>query len=400
MAAEHYLDTARLGQMCQGARLAEQDFCWLVSQPESLLYLERFLTEGFSGLPPTIRSRLPGLSIWAGVKGLGDSLGKLIGQPQGLPNYLFAQSSSLITFAVNAIFSTVDRVLTTDLDWPLYVQALRQAAVNRKRHLFTVNLRQTIERDHATADDVLEVIREAYVANRCEGIFLSDITFSGIALPVERAVAKLKPRFVVVDGAQAFNHRPVDLSSLGCDIYLAGTHKWLGAFHPLRIAFVGRSRNRRVIEELASSTTKSSSCDELFRFHRELTVSEFCTIGSTVNISALICAAGAVDHASKREPGADWRILRSNSNDMAYWLPEHCCEPLLRHPSLRSGILRVAPKCGTSTSARDFRRLLMTRRLAATSYKDGTIRLSMPRQALTLEELGEIGHAVYSAVRH
>ena len=98
--------------------------------------------------------------------------------------------------------------------------------------------------------------------------------------------------------------------------------------------------------------------------------------------------------------GADWRILRSNSNDMAYWLPEHCCEPLLRHPSLSSGILRVAPKCSRSTSTRNFRRSLMTRRVAATSYKDGTIRLSMPRQALTLEELGEIGHAIYSAVRH
>ncbi len=39
MTTELYLDTARLGRMCRGARVAEQDFATLASQLGSSLYL-------------------------------------------------------------------------------------------------------------------------------------------------------------------------------------------------------------------------------------------------------------------------------------------------------------------------------------------------------------------------
>ena len=51
MNAELYLDTARLGRMCHGARMAEQDFSRLVSQLPSPLYFGRFLSHGFRSLP-------------------------------------------------------------------------------------------------------------------------------------------------------------------------------------------------------------------------------------------------------------------------------------------------------------------------------------------------------------
>ena len=50
MPAEIYLDTARLGRMCPGARRAEQAFATLASQLGSSLYLERFLAHGFESL--------------------------------------------------------------------------------------------------------------------------------------------------------------------------------------------------------------------------------------------------------------------------------------------------------------------------------------------------------------
>ena len=49
MSTELYLDTARLGRMCRGARTAEQEFAGLVSQLRSTLYFGRFLTDGFDG---------------------------------------------------------------------------------------------------------------------------------------------------------------------------------------------------------------------------------------------------------------------------------------------------------------------------------------------------------------
>ena len=54
MSTELYLDTARLGRMCNGARLAEQDFGRLVGRLGSSLYLEQFLADGFRSLPNTI----------------------------------------------------------------------------------------------------------------------------------------------------------------------------------------------------------------------------------------------------------------------------------------------------------------------------------------------------------
>src|SRR5690606_27514384 len=50
-------------------------------------------------------------------------------------------------------------------------------------------------------------------------------------------------RYVVVDGAQAFCHVPVDLSGGWCDLFLTGCHKWPGAYHPLGLGFCGRRRH-------------------------------------------------------------------------------------------------------------------------------------------------------------
>ena len=55
MKAEIYLDTARLGRMCPGARIVEQHFAWLVRQMGPSLYLEQFLAEGFRSLPSDIK---------------------------------------------------------------------------------------------------------------------------------------------------------------------------------------------------------------------------------------------------------------------------------------------------------------------------------------------------------
>ena len=53
----------------------------------------------------------------------------------------------------------------------------------------------------------------------------------------------------MVDGAQALGHRPIDLTELNCDLYLAGTQKWFQAYHKLRITFAGRAETVRLIQD-------------------------------------------------------------------------------------------------------------------------------------------------------
>ena len=52
---------------------------------------------------------------------------------------------------------------------------------------------------------------------------------SGIALPAEElcALAKEKGILSMVDGAQSFGMRNIDVKKIGCDFYTGSTHKWL-----------------------------------------------------------------------------------------------------------------------------------------------------------------------------
>ena len=90
-------------------------------------------------------------------------------------------------------------------------------------------------------------------AEQCDGLFLSDISYLGVALPIEQLLAEVTPNFGVIDGAQAFHQRRVNLSKLPCDLYLTGTQKWFGAFQPLRALFVGRTDNLQTLNQSAEN---------------------------------------------------------------------------------------------------------------------------------------------------
>ena len=194
MHAELYLDTARLGRMCRSARLAEQDFCWLVSQLGSPLYLERFLTHGFESLPRRLRHRASGLACWRGAQQLGESLGRFVRQEPGLPTYFFGQSSKMIRFAAELLFSRAHRILVTDLCWPPYLQILQQAAKELDGEVCLVKLSAMVTSDLATGDDIVDHVQQAYHLNGCSGLFLSDISYLGVSLPVEQLNGEIEPR--------------------------------------------------------------------------------------------------------------------------------------------------------------------------------------------------------------
>ena len=73
-----------------------------------------------------------------------------------------------------------------------------------------------------------------------------------------------------------------------------------------------------------------------------------------------------------------------------HWTPEKVCQ------SLDSGIVRLKPKTQRPFSASKIRARLASHKVVATSYGDGTIRLSMPRWQLSVQQLVTIKRALCS----
>ena len=404
MSTELYLDTARLGRMCRGARSAEQQFGRLVGRLGSSLYLERFLAHGFRSLPTRLAHRVSRLECWPGMTGFRLALGCDIGQPVGFPAYFFGQSSSLIRFAAECLVFRARRILVTDLAWPAYVHILRQIAIERGARLTVIPLRHLVISEQAKDTEVVQYLKQACQRCECDGLFLSDITHLGIRLPVEKILAELRssgPRFVVVDGAQAFHQRPVDLTRLDCDLYLAGTQKWFGAYHPLRIAFVGRSANLASIEATRRSWLHGRCRpDALFDFCTALEDDAFSSYGETVNVSPLIAAAGALAQARSEALSMSdrWQALVTNTRFLADWIGDRFCRPVRPHGSLASGILLVSAKRpGHRFSARA-RTALARAGVIASTFPDGLVRLSMPRHYLSLYQKTLVARALHSSL--
>jgi len=400
MSTELYLDTARLGRMCRGARLAEQDFGRLVGRLGSSLYLERFLADGFRSLPNSIKRGVPRLGCWQGVAGFRRGLGEFIQQPLDCPTYFFGQSSSLIRFAARCLYRDASRVLTTDLAWPAYVDVLRTTANEQGKSLHVVPLKKWLFTNRVSVCDVVQRFKRAYQRYECDGLFLSDISYLGIRLPlieIMRAIGS-HTNFSVIDGAQALNQRPIELSRLGCDLYLTGTQKWLCSYHPLRIALVGRHDSATAIKDVARAQRHGTrGMDALFDFCQSIENSGFASYGETVNVSSLIAAAGAVGYMLTRPSPLDqrWRTETNNALALIGRLASRVWRPLLQSASLRSGIsLLCQPKFDCAQFCSRTRRSLAHRGVIASTFPGGIIRLSMPSFQLTPNQLSTITRGI------
>lgn len=88
------------------------------------------------------------------------------------------------------------------------------------------------------ADDIVERFRAALTPGVRLAIVDHITSPTALALPIARVVAELRrwDARVLVDGAHAVGHVPLDLAALGADWYVSNAHKWL--FAPKGTAFL------------------------------------------------------------------------------------------------------------------------------------------------------------------
>lgn len=134
------------------------------------------------------------------------------------------------SYAVNLIAKSLqikagDEVLTTNLEygpcdktWKYYCEQ-KGATYKRIQVQFPIETKE---------DFIAQFVKG--ITDKTKLIFISHITSStGLRLPVEEicAIANERGILIYVDGAHAPGQLPIDLSTLGADIYTGACHKWM-----------------------------------------------------------------------------------------------------------------------------------------------------------------------------
>ncbi len=390
-----YLDTARLGRMSPGAQLAHRDFAALAGAEGASERFERFLRSGLEALPGRARQLYPGLAAWEGIGGLHRSLRALAGGRPDLPVLLANRSAQLMKFAARLLFHPCRNVLVTDLGWPPYHAILERECSRACRSITTVPVREAVLRHGGDGEGLAERVCSAFARSRCDGLFLTAVSHLGVRLPVERIVRALEAAhdlwFVVVDGAQDFCHASADLRNEYCDLYLAGCHKWLGAYHPMGLGFYGRRRSRGLVETvLADMAARGDLDDPLLRFSTQLEGGPLDWATETVNLAPLFSCQGAAGDAARagRQPLLSLGARLENAAVAASIAAEEGWLQLLPSEGLRSGILLLqAARAPTRLASPEaLRAAFCEAGVALTAYEGGVVRLSMPGRPLGPEE--------------
>ena len=389
--------------MCPEAQAADRDFARLASEEGCSLYFEQFLRWGYTALPPRLGRCYPGLSFWAGVTAFKNDLKTVLCLPRQRKVLVANRSAQLVRLAARLLCDRCENILVTDMEWPAYVKALAVECQRKGRLLTTVRMREAVLRDRIGQDEAIDRLLGYYRRHDCDGLFLSAVTFQGVQLPIRRLVQALgdreKPRFVVVDGAQALNHIPLGLGEEYCDLLLAGCHKWLRAYQTLGLAFCcRRSAERLVVEACADMRSRGELDDPLLAFTNQLEGEATDSYSETVNLTPMFTAAAAVrrmlgsPHAKRHELLAQV----ANADRLADAAPQSGWTAARPTLPMQSGILLLEPRRqDTRTAPPDvLRARLSAAGLALTVYDGGTIRASLPDRPFDGADLSHLQAAL------
>ncbi len=398
-----YLDTARLGRMCPEAQAADRDFARFAGDEGCSLYFERFLRWGYTGLPPTRAHRYPALAFWAGVTPFKHDLRTVLGLPRERHVLIANRSAQLVRLAARLLCLRCENILVTDMEWPAYMRTLTTEAGRRGREVTVVPLYDSVFRQKNTQEQLVRRLADEYRRQNCDGLFLSAVTYRGVRLPIRELVAALsdrdRPRFVVVDGAQALNHVPLGLQEEYCDLLLAGCHKWLRAYQPLGLTCCCRASSEGFASAVCQEMLDSGELDDpLLSFTRQLETDRLQAFSETVNISPLFTAAAAVRRmvASGRSKRAELECQLDNADGLAECAEHAGWRPVRPSNPLHTGILLLeAARLETQSAPVDIlRERFLTAGVALTAYDGGLVRASLPDRLLSRRRLDALHAAL------
>lgn len=397
-----YLDTARLGRMSPSAQLSQIEFVRIAGEYGGSLYFERFLQNGSNELPGPAGDIL---NRWRGINGLSTDLKQLVNaSPES--RVLFAnRSHELMRLAAYLMFGPCRNILVTDLTWPAYLESLNLHCGPPTNRIIQVSLRDSILQERIPHQVVIDRILDAYETNACDGLFLPAVDNLGIRFPARECVMQIKAnhdlRFVVIDGAQAVGHIPVDLSDDWCDFFLAGCHKWLRAYQPLGLGYFGSDQSRHYIQDRVNRLIATHAIDDpLLALTENMRNGRWDGYTETVNLVPLFSCHGALQDLCldslrpESLPAEDRHTLTGllESESQSRWR-------LVRpHPSMESRILLIQRRaCGPVVPKEQLRQQFLQHGIALTTYDDNVVRLSLPHTGIDRNDRLRIATAFRNA---
>lgn len=392
--ADLYIDAARLGLMSPAARRLNAAFARLASQPDGLLYFADFFRGGYDAWPDQLRRRYPDLRRWQGVAGLGAAVKRLVGAGPHADVLLASRSASLLRLAACTVADRYGELVTVDLLWPPYRRILADVCRQTGARLSVIRLRRHVLR--GSAPWLATLIAAHGRRTGGYGIFLPAITHRGVELPVGPIVKSLRAAspgvHVVVDAAQAAGHVPLDFNAIGCDVLIAGCHKWLGGCHPLGFAVTADATMLRQAGRLIRRRTIE---DPLMQLCCELGGDSPVRYGETACLAPLMAGQGAIHDALRKNARDELAGRLRNRRRVVRLLLRRRWRTASSSATTRHGVCVAKPPIpsrGMAPSA--LRRCFQRFRIAATVYNDLSVRLALPSALMPETALAQLDGAL------
>ncbi|MHB1929080.1 MAG: aminotransferase class V-fold PLP-dependent enzyme [Acidimicrobiales bacterium] len=172
-------------------------------------------------------------AVAAPLRPVGEAVGAPASELCWVPNATVG--INLVARSLMGSLGPGDEVLLTDVEYGAQVILWSWVCRQRGAALRTVEVCGLPPA--AMADAV-----EAAVTPATRIALVSHITSAtALRLPVEEVCRRLRPRgvTVIVDGAHAPGHIPLDVSAVGADYYAGNLHKWFGAPRPTAFLHAG-----------------------------------------------------------------------------------------------------------------------------------------------------------------
>ncbi len=379
-----YLDTARLGLISPSAQRIQIQFARLASDPQGLLYFGEFLSSGLLGGSLSSWQAVDPHQHWNGVQGLQKSLRYLVNAPGEAEVLLASRSATVMHIAAQQLAKHCDRVLTADLLWPPYRRILVDAFRRTSKSIRICSLRHAVIQLEASRSILTATICQAFDKHQCDGLLLPLIDHHGVTLPIADVVSTLRVRGhslrqVVIDASQSLGHIPVDIPSIGCDLLIGGTHKWLGGYQPLGIGIS--------LGHTGLNYSHLASLDPLLRLTQEQIGGCRSRHGETSAVLPLLTAAGALADSPPDIIKRRLEIRRANRREFTKLLTQSAWRTVRVAQEDHGIVLSRPPRCLRSHDEQSLRNALAMRGIAATVYPNGLVRFSMPHPYFSEKDL-------------